>query len=326
MYEKKVSFIIPVLNEEQTIKQCLDSIINIDYPMDKKEILLALGLSKDHTTELIYQYRLKHEGLIKTFNNTSGNTAVGRNICVNNSTGEYLFNFSGHAVADRNLLKILVDKLGNSNKNIVSVGCANISPGNQNLVGRVSSIVFSSFIGGKNFFVQNASYDSECFADHISFALYRKQPVLDVGCFDENFWCGQDAELDMRLLKKGYKILYTPETKVDHFKRSSIKDLFKQMYRYGVARAKMIRKHRRGFKPVYLVGTLFVFGIVFLLLSNLLGFLPFALTVFLMVGYIGVCLLNVVMKTKKILHILLSPIIAFVIHTGYGIGFIRGLI
>ena len=36
----KVSFIIPVINEEKTIKKCLDSLIDLDYPSNKIEIFI----------------------------------------------------------------------------------------------------------------------------------------------------------------------------------------------------------------------------------------------------------------------------------------------
>ena len=57
----KVSFIIPVLNEEKTIKRCLDSIFDLDYPSDKIEILFAVGPSKDKTNDIIYDYQKKHK-------------------------------------------------------------------------------------------------------------------------------------------------------------------------------------------------------------------------------------------------------------------------
>jgi len=173
-HKPKVSFIIPVLNEEKTIIKSLDSILNIDYPNEKKEILLALGKSSDETDVFIEKYKLKYPKIIRTFENHSGNTAIGRNICIDHATGEFLMNYSAHAIAEKNLLKILLEKHKGSMENLASVGCANISPENQNFVAEIASAVFSSFIGGKNVFVQNAEFSEERFTDHISFALYKK--------------------------------------------------------------------------------------------------------------------------------------------------------
>ena len=52
----KVSLIIPVLNEEKTIKKCLDSLIDLDYPSNKIEILIAEGDSRDNTKKIIKEY------------------------------------------------------------------------------------------------------------------------------------------------------------------------------------------------------------------------------------------------------------------------------
>ena len=132
--QPKVSFLIPVLNEEKTIRQCLDSILDIDYPQDKKEVLLALGKSIDGTNKIIEQYKSKYPELIKTYENPTGNTSIGRKICVENSTGDMLMNYSAHAVAEKNLLKVLAVKLLNSDIKIAAVGCSNISPKKQNCI------------------------------------------------------------------------------------------------------------------------------------------------------------------------------------------------
>jgi cellulose synthase/poly-beta-1,6-N-acetylglucosamine synthase-like glycosyltransferase len=322
----KISFILPILNEEKTIQQSLDSILNIDYPDEKKEILLALGKSTDKTNTIIDEYKKKHPRVIKTFDNPTCNTAIGRNICIDHSTGEYLMNYSGHVIAKQNLLTVLVEKHLATSPDIVSIGCANISPEKQNFVARTASAVFSSFIGGKNVFVQNAEFDEERFTDHISFALYKKAPVVEVGKFDPEFWCGQDAELDLRLIQKGYKILFIPKTKVYHFKRSTLKALFRQMYRYGIARVKMIKKHPKTLKVFHLIGAFFVLGIIGIALLALLQILPFWLVIGLILLYILVSMVSTALVTHRISSILASPVFAFLIHSGYGLGFLRGLI
>jgi len=320
----KVSFIIPVLNEEKTIKKCIDSILNLKYPQDKIEILIAEGPSKDKTHEIILEYARKNKNL-KLMDNPTGNTSIGRNICIENSTGDMLMNYSGHVIAKENLLEILALKLLNSSQKIVAVGCSNISPEKQNYIGKVSGTAFSSFMGGKNFFVQNAEFEDERYSEHISFACYRKKPVNDVGNFDPEFWCGQDAELDLRLKKTGYKILFTPETKVFHFKRNTIKSLFRQMYRYGIARAKMIKKHPKTLKIIHLIGPGFIAGIILLTILAIFQILPIWFISLLVLSYILLSIISSLQTTKKPSIVISSILFYFLIHAGYGLGFIRGI-
>lgn len=321
----KVSFLIPVLNEEKTIKSCLDSLLELDYPKDKVEILIAKGPSTDNTNKIAEGFAKRYKN-IKLLENSIGNTAIGRNICIKHSTGNMLMNYSGHVTAEKNLLKILAVTLLNSPDKVVSVGCSNISPDEQDFVGKVAGIAFSSLMGGKNLFVQNAEFKEERFSDHISFACYRKEAVEEVGNFDPAFWCGQDAELDLRLLKKGYKILYTPKTKVHHFKRTTNRSLFRQMYRYGIARAKMVKKHPKTLKIFHLFGAGFILGIILLIILTLLSIVPIWGIPILALIYLLCSVFSSFQVTKKPSLVLASIFFYLLIHIGYGAGFIRGFI
>ena len=134
---------------ENTIGKCLDSLIELDYPKDKMEILIAMGKSDDNTDKIVKKYAEKHKNIV-ILKNPQGNTSVGRNICIEHSTGDMLMNYSGHAIAEHNLLKILALKLSKLPDEIVSVGCSNVSPEKQNFVGKLAGVVFSSIMGGKN--------------------------------------------------------------------------------------------------------------------------------------------------------------------------------
>jgi cellulose synthase/poly-beta-1,6-N-acetylglucosamine synthase-like glycosyltransferase len=327
MEEKKfpmVSFIMPVLDEENTIRQCFDSLLDLDYPKDKIEILVAEGHSKDNTHKILKEYAKKYKNII-LLKNPTGNTSIGRNICIEHATGDMLMNYSGHVIAEKNLLKILALKLSELPKEIVAVGCSNISPEKQNFVGKLADVVFSSFMGGKNLFVQNAEFEEERYSDHVSFACYRRRPVADVGNFDPEFWCGQDAELDLRLLKAGYKILYTPETKVYHFKRSTFKSLFRQMYRYGIARAKMVKKHPKTLKIFHLLGPGFITGIILFFILTIFNILPVWFISILALSYILLSIISSLQVTMNPSLVLSSILFYLLVHVGYGLGFIRGI-
>ena len=321
----KVSFIIPVLNEEKTLGSCLDSLLQLDYPNDKIEILLALGNSTDNTQEIAEQYAKNHTQ-VKLLKNPSGNTAIGRNLCIEHSTGEMLMNYSGHVIAEKNLLQILALKLQSLPAEVVAVGCSNLSPGRQNFVGEVSGAIFLSFMGGRGFFTQNAVYPEEKYSDHISFACYRKEPVVKVGGFDPAFWCGQDYELDIRLRQAGYKILYTPETKVLHFKRGTLRSLWKQMYRYGIARAKMVKKHPKTLRFIYLLGPAFIFGIILIVLLTLFRILPLWVLPALIVTYVLLSIISTLQVTRKPSVVVSSVLFYLFVHLGYGAGFLRGVV
>ena len=51
-----ISIIIPTLNSEKTLKDCLGSIAMQDYPKDKIEVIVADGGSTDGTLEIISEF------------------------------------------------------------------------------------------------------------------------------------------------------------------------------------------------------------------------------------------------------------------------------
>ena len=121
----KVSFLMPILNEEKTLQKCLDSLLDLDYPTEKTEILLAMGQSTDSSRTIAEEYAKKHQN-IKILENPTGNTAIGRNVCIQNATGSMLMNYSGHVVTEKNLLKVLALTLQSLPADVAAVGCSNL--------------------------------------------------------------------------------------------------------------------------------------------------------------------------------------------------------
>jgi glycosyltransferase involved in cell wall biosynthesis len=82
----KVSIIIPVKNMENTIKDLLDSIMQLDYPKDKVEVIIVDGGSNDKTLEIASKYPVKilrEEGRGPNYGRKVGvMNATGRDICV----------------------------------------------------------------------------------------------------------------------------------------------------------------------------------------------------------------------------------------------------
>ncbi|HIH28763.1 MAG TPA: glycosyltransferase, partial [Thermoplasmata archaeon] len=77
----KVSFIMPVLNEERTIQKCLDSVFSLEYPRENIEVVIAKGPSQDNTNALLEEYAKSNKSIVLVENPT-GNTSIGRNICI----------------------------------------------------------------------------------------------------------------------------------------------------------------------------------------------------------------------------------------------------
>lgn len=81
--------------------------------------------------------------------------------------------------------------------------------------------------------------------DHGHHALMRLAAFKAVGGYDESFTHNEDAELDVRLGKAGFRIFLMGGEPIGYFPRASARALFRQYVNYGRGRAKTFLKHRR---------------------------------------------------------------------------------
>ena len=59
-YQPNVSVIVAARNEEKNIGECLDSLVRLDYPADKFEIIIADDGSTDTTPHIVQEYVRRH--------------------------------------------------------------------------------------------------------------------------------------------------------------------------------------------------------------------------------------------------------------------------
>ena len=55
----KISLVIPTINEERNIKNCLDSVFSQDYPKTKLEVIVVDDESTDGTLSIVRRYPVK---------------------------------------------------------------------------------------------------------------------------------------------------------------------------------------------------------------------------------------------------------------------------
>ncbi len=232
----KVSIVIPTKNNADTLEKCLDSIRSLDYPEDELEIIVIDGYSVDGTVKIANKY-----GCRLFFEN--GNTiSYARNIGQKKARGEFVAFTDADCIVDKNWIKELIKHF--KDERIASVGGPNITPEDDTDFGRSIGIVLSllskvgaryGISGGK---VREVNHNPTCNV------MYRKNVLEEIGGFNPKLITADDEELDYRIRKKGYKILYTPSALVYHYRRPSWKKFMKMAWNYGLGRMQAIKIHR----------------------------------------------------------------------------------
>ncbi|KPJ96240.1 MAG: hypothetical protein AMS18_01210, partial [Gemmatimonas sp. SG8_17] len=52
----RISITVPVYNEEATIRATIESLLEIDYPADRRQILVVSDASTDRTDEIVSEF------------------------------------------------------------------------------------------------------------------------------------------------------------------------------------------------------------------------------------------------------------------------------
>lgn len=321
---KKFSFsvVIPCKNEKNYIENCIKSILNQTYDANLIEIIIVDGYSNDGTREIIKKVSYDYPN-IKLFDNPKQKTPQALNIGIKNATNEIIIILGAHTEIKEDFIE-LNNKFQNE-KNVLVTGGTQINVGKtfaQKLIGLVMEIPFG---------MASAKYrwsNKEQFVDTVVYAAYRKELFNELGFFEENFTISEDAEFNWRIRQAGYKIFYSPSIQSKYYPRKSIFNFLKQIFRYGILRVNVIKKHFDSIKIYHLIPPIFTLVIIGLIITSFFKTtaLYVLLSLFAIYFLINVILVFPKIKYKNILFFLFSPILIFLMHISWGSGFILGLL
>ena len=317
-----VSVIIPCRNEQLFILRCLDSLIKQDYPKEKLEILVVDGVSEDGTREIVKRYIEKYP-FIRLLDNPKKFTPFGLNIGIKEAKGEIIIRIDAHSVCEKDYISKCVKYLEEYKADNVG-GVMKTLPGKDTLVARAIALSLSYPFGvGRAYFRIGSKEPRE--VDTVLGGCYRKEIFEKIGYFNENLPRGQDMEFNIRLKRFGGKILLVPEIKSSYYARSDFKSFWHHSVIDGI---KLIYPLKFGvviFSWRHLVPLAFVLSLI------TFGLLAFFSLKFL--WFLGLYLLINLYFSAKISfakndfrYLFLVPIAFAMLHIGYGLGSVYGLL
>ena len=306
-----VSVILPILNEEQDLNECISAILNQDYP-GEFEIILALGPSKDRTSEIAKKLAEK-DNRIKLVDNPTGQTATGLNLAIAKSRYEIICRIDGHSEITRTYIRTAVEIM--QQQNAVNVGGLMYADSAKGLQ-RVIALAMRSKLGVGPSKFHTGGDASE--SDTVYLGTFNKPALLAAGGFDERYIRAQDWELNYRLRKNGGLVWFDPRLVVTYRPRKSIIKLAKQYFQYGMWRRALLRQYKETINYRYLAPP---FTVLASLLSIILSVInPLFITPFLI--YLSLIIIGGLFIGNKLTEKLLMPIVLFVMHFSWGIGFL----
>lgn len=314
-----VSVIVGIRNEEKFIEECIESLLNLDYPKDSYEIIIVDGMSTDKTCDLVQKYP------VKLLLNERKNVAAARNLGVKNARGELIAFTDGDCKVDPLWLKTLVREMQASPEDVVCFGGPNLIFDTDPVFGRVVGYAQESFLGsGGSAQSKNSTKKHYVGSLPNCNAMYKKAAIQEVGGFDERFVVGQDGDLNYRIGKKGNKFLYIPNAQVLHHRRGTLKSFSVRMFKYGMWMAELFKKHGEFVRWYAFLPSIAIVFAVALLIASIKYSTPSLLLLTLTAVYfilVFVTSIQVAYKMKS-KYGLFALFIIPVQHIAYGLGFL----
>jgi len=232
---KKISVIVPVFNNEETILNCLQALINQNYPKEDFEILVVNDGSTDKTAQLIkkIQLKAKRKGFVLRIINLKHNEGriIARETGAKQAKYNNLFFIDSRCLADENILNELIKINYQPLICNINIDYSRSYFDRFNYLFR-KKIYVSHY--GQNFkpvFITKNNFDS--IPKGIGAFFCNKKLFLDSSLKDKSKTSSDDPKLLWNIVLRK-KILKCPEIKITYLSRVSFKKTLQQIYNRGL--------------------------------------------------------------------------------------------
>ena len=223
----RASVLVCSYNGGETLDQCLNSLIALDYP--DYEVILVDDGSRDNTHEIAARYPD-----INVIHQENLGLSVARNVGLQAASGSVIAYTDSDCFADPDWLTHLVYRLQQCDAS--AVGGPNINPEN----GRVAACIDAS-PGQPTHVMENDQV-----AEHIPGCnmAFNREALEAINGFDPEYHqAGDDVDVCWRFQQAGKWITFAPGAFVWHYRRQTPRKYLRQQRGYGKAEALLKFKH-----------------------------------------------------------------------------------
>ena len=312
----EITIILPTLNEENFIKDCLDGLLAQDYPA-VVEILVVDGGSTDRTREIVAAYGTP----IRLLDNPRVTAAAAMNIGIDNCRTDLFVRVDAHSTYATNYVSQSVKTSLETGASVVG---GPMRPKGTTPFGEAVAVVTSSPLGvgpGKFHYATELQE-----VETVYLGIFRKAEVIKVGGYDEvNLqWAAEDQELNYRIRRNGGRILVDPSISSVYYPRSTPKALAKQYFNYGLCKASTFKKHKTlpYWRPV-VPAAMVLFSMLAVVVGLALTSLPLTFAPFFVYGCVALAF-GLRFSRKPGVNWQHVSLALAICHWSYGMGMLRG--
>ena len=311
MQDVSFSFIIPVYNRPEEVKELLDSFIQLEGSLNFEIVIIEDGSSVP-SDKIISDYRDKLN--ISYYQKQNSGPGDSRNFGMRKAKGNYFIILDSDCI-------LPISYLTSVKKSLISnyVDCfGGPDAAHESFTSLQKAIDFSmtSFITTGGIRGNKLSVDE---FQPRSFNMGLSKKAFNATNGFGNIHPGEDPDLSIRLKKLGYKTKLIPEAFVYHKRRISWPKFYKQVNKFGMTRPILNSWYPETKKATYWFPTLFTMAFIVSIIVLILGkYLP----ILLFVLYFIIAFIMALLKNNLSVALMVIPTV-LIQFFGYGWGFLK---
>lgn len=222
----KVSIVIPSYNEEKNITTTLRSLVNLNYPKNRLEIIVVNDGSTDNTKNVVSRFMAENKAYdVKLINKRNEGKGAALNDGLRVAKGQFFICLDADSIVTKDALIKILPHFTDENIAVVLPLLKVEKP--KNIWQKMQWLEYIV-----NMFYKKLMSKLNCV--HVSpgpFSVYRADILKKVGGFDEDNLT-EDLEITLRLQSKNYKIVQLLDAEVFTLAPRTFKELYRQRNRW----------------------------------------------------------------------------------------------
>ena len=270
-----VSILVPAHNEGKVIGKTVESLLLLDYPIDKMELIVINDNSSDNSKDILKSIKnryIKYNFTIINTDNITGGKGKSNalNIGYQVAKGDYIAIYDADNTPQKTALRYLIQTIVKDDNLGAVIGKFRTRNKHKNILTKFINIETLSFqwiaqAGRKQLL-------GLCTIPGTNFVL-RKSTIDSLGGWDTKA-IAEDTEISFRIYKMGQRITYVPQSVTWEQEPETLNVWIKQRTRWAKGNiyvlVKYIKSILKGKKNKVLFDILYFFSVYFLFLTSVI--------------------------------------------------------
>ncbi|HGE7961756.1 TPA: glycosyltransferase family 2 protein [Clostridioides difficile] len=239
-----ISILVPAHNEAKVIGRTVESLLLLNYPKSKMELIVINDNSSDNSKEILENIKDRYNNYNFTIINTDSLTggkgkSNALNIGYTISKGDFIAVYDADNTPDKNALRYLVQTIVMNDELGAVIGKFRTRNKNKNLLTKFINIETLSF----QWMSQAGRWQlfNLCTIPGTNFIL-RRSIIEEIGGWDSKA-VAEDTEISFRIYKLGYKIKLVPQSITWEQEPETVKVWIKQRTRWAKGNIYVLMKY-----------------------------------------------------------------------------------